>query len=127
MCCYKDTQNLTQTVSDWNWEELVKGGQNIQTHADSYISSYRAAINGVRSKGFSRTIPFPSADRMHYRPRSIGVFVGDSIHWCALHSRNADPYEHVDAIDIVSNTYHQLQCPDYNFGETSFVTFNLDP
>ncbi|CAN1168172.1 hypothetical protein LINPERHAP2_LOCUS27670 [Linum perenne] len=80
-----------------------------------------------RSKGFSRTIPFPSADRMHYRPRSIGVFVGDSIHWCALHSRNADPYEHVDAIDIVSNTYHQLQCPDYNFGETSFVTFNLDP
>ncbi|CAN1160931.1 F-box/kelch-repeat protein At3g06240 [Linum perenne] len=93
----------------------------IHTKDDSY-SSYLAEINGVRSKGFSKTIPLPAADWVDSSCKSIGVFVGGSIHWCKLHKIN----QHViHAIDLLTNTYHQLQFPDYNFGETSFDSLNI--
>ncbi|CAN1160934.1 F-box protein CPR1 [Linum perenne] len=97
----------------------------IHTKDDSY-SSYLAEINGVRSKGFSKTIPLPAADWVDSSCKSIGVFVGGSIHWCKLHKINPNPYEHViHAIDLLSNTYHQLQFPDYNFGQTGLNFLNV--
>ncbi|CAN1168168.1 F-box/kelch-repeat protein At3g06240 [Linum perenne] len=97
----------------------------IQTKDDNYSCSYRAEINCVRSKDFCRTIPLPNAGWEDDDCKSIGVFVGGSVHWCTFHT-NSGPYQHViDAIDLVSNTYHQLQFPDYNFGETGLDNLNV--
>ncbi|CAN1160929.1 F-box protein CPR1 [Linum perenne] len=98
----------------------------LQTRADSYSFSYRAEINGVRSKGFSGTIPLPTGSWVDIGRKSIGVLVGVSIHWSTYHKINLNPVKHViHAIDLLTNTYHQLQFPDYNFGETSFDSLNI--
>ncbi|CAN1217677.1 F-box protein CPR1 [Linum perenne] len=98
----------------------------LQTRVDSYSFSYRAEIYGVRSKGLSWTIPLPYAGWRQYDRKSIGVFVGNSIHWCTMHYTSLDLFEYViDAIDLVSNTYHELQLPDYNFDETGFESLNV--
>ncbi|CAN1351315.1 F-box protein CPR1 [Linum perenne] len=98
----------------------------IQTITDSFEVSYRAEINGVRSKGFSVTVPLPNADMIDYKHKYTGVFVGGSIHWCIRNCSKRYPYPHViHAIDLASNTYCQLQCPDYNFCQTGFVNFYI--
>ncbi|CAN1351311.1 F-box protein CPR1 [Linum perenne] len=98
----------------------------LQTRADSYSFSYRAEINGVRSKGFSRTIPLPTGSWGDIGRKSIGVLVGVSIHWSTYHKINLYPVKHViHAIDLLTNTYHQLQFPDSNFGETLFDSLNI--
>ncbi|CAN1160930.1 F-box protein CPR1 [Linum perenne] len=95
----------------------------IQTIIDPVRPFYVAEINSVRSKCFSRTIPLPTAGWDDSSCKSIGVFVGGSIHWCKI---NLNPVKHViHAIDLLTNTYHQLQFPDYNFGETSFDSLNI--
>ncbi|CAN1351316.1 hypothetical protein LINPERPRIM_LOCUS42500 [Linum perenne] len=61
-----------------------------------------------------------------YKHKYTGVFVGGSIHWCIRNCSKRYPYPHViHAIDLASNTYCQLQCPDYNFCQTGFVNFYI--
>ncbi|CAN1851389.1 hypothetical protein LINPERHAP1_LOCUS40166 [Linum perenne] len=73
-------------------------------------------------------LPFSSGNKgwRHYGRKSIGVFVVGSIHWCIMRHTSRDLFEYViDAIDLVSNTYRQLQCPDYNFGQTRLDNLNV--
>ncbi|CAN1160927.1 F-box protein CPR1 [Linum perenne] len=105
-------------------ERLVAYGFGYDKSSDDYkmvrILQTNAEIYGVRSNSFSRRISLPTAFKMHYSLKCIGVFVGGSIHWCIDTNSLV-----IHAIDLVSNTYHQLQFPDYNFGETGFATFNV--
>ncbi|CAN0896663.1 F-box protein CPR1 [Linum grandiflorum] len=85
--------------------------------------SYVAEIYGVRSKGFFRTIPFPIADWRNYAGRKfIGVFFGTSLHWCI---RNSVREHVIHAIDLVSNTYRQLQLPRTGFGRVYFLNVGI--
>ncbi|CAN0862272.1 F-box protein CPR1 [Linum grandiflorum] len=71
--------------------------------------SYTAEIYGIRSNGFYRTIPLPTEDWNGYLSTCIGVFFGTSLHWCTLNLGSGDNV--ILAIDLVSNTYRQLQVP----------------
>ncbi|CAN1160932.1 F-box protein At4g22390 [Linum perenne] len=98
----------------------------IQTIIDPVRPFYVAEINSVRSKCFSRTIPLPTAGWDDSSCKSIGVFVGGSIHWCKVHRINPNPHEYViHSIDLLSNTYHQLQLPHYSFGEFRLDNLNV--
>ncbi|CAN1219581.1 F-box protein CPR1 [Linum perenne] len=94
----------------------------IQTEIGRYSYCPRVEIYSVRSKGFSSTIPLPSAYWKHNDRKSIGVFVHGSIHWYY----RLEPDEHViHAIDLVSNTYSQLQWPHHKFSPMDFACLNL--
>ncbi|CAN0862276.1 F-box/kelch-repeat protein At3g06240 [Linum grandiflorum] len=84
--------------------------------------SYIAEIYGIRSTGFYRTIPLPAADWSSFPSRSIGVFFGSSLHWCTT-SKGCDHVIH--AIDLVSNTYRQLQVPETTLGQYWWLTVGI--
>ncbi|CAN1160925.1 F-box protein CPR1 [Linum perenne] len=94
----------------------------LQTRAedDSYRTCYHAEIFSVRSKGFFRKIPLPTANWLDYARKFMGVFVGGSIHWCI----NTNSVV-IHAIDLVSNTYHHFQGPDYKFCQTVLDNMNV--
>ncbi|CAN0897157.1 F-box protein CPR1 [Linum grandiflorum] len=85
--------------------------------------SYIAEIFGVRSKDFSRTIPLPTSN---WKKKQIGLFFGSSLHWCTLQSGHSTVREHViHAIDLVSNTYRQLQLPKTTFGQVHNLNLGI--
>ncbi|CAN1228894.1 F-box/kelch-repeat protein At3g06240 [Linum perenne] len=88
-----------------------------------YTGPSRAEIYSIRCKGFSRTIHLPTADWKNYNSKSIGVFVSGSLHWCIGHSTNNEHLIH--AINLVSNTYHQLKLPDFEFGKVGADCLNV--
>ncbi|CAN0897114.1 Putative F-box protein At3g16210 [Linum grandiflorum] len=80
-----------------------------RTNDPRYNRSYIAEIYGIRSNGFYRTIPLPTADwRGTYFTRCIGVFFGRSLHWYTWHPGSDNV---IHAIDLASNTYRQLHLP----------------
>ncbi|CAN0862266.1 F-box protein CPR1 [Linum grandiflorum] len=84
--------------------------------------SYIAEIYGIRSTGFYRTIPLPAADWSLIPFRSIGVFFRSSLHWCTT-SKGCDHVIH--AIDLVSNTYRQLQVPETTLRQYWWLTVGI--
>ncbi|CAN0911152.1 F-box protein CPR1 [Linum grandiflorum] len=87
--------------------KVVRILQNMSDH------SHIAEIYGVRSEGSFTTIPLPDAADWQTSnplfPKHMGVFCGNSLHWSlAKHV--------VHTIDLVSNTYRQLDLPEIAFG-----------
>ncbi|CAN1160926.1 F-box protein CPR1 [Linum perenne] len=110
-------------------ERLVAYGFGYDKSSDDYkmvrilqtnAEIYGAEIFSVRSKGFFRKIPLPTANWLDYARKFMGVFVGGSIHWCI----NTNSVV-IHAIDLVSNTYHHFQGPDYKFCQTVLDNMNV--
>ncbi|CAN0897032.1 F-box protein CPR1 [Linum grandiflorum] len=92
--------------------------------------SYIAAIYGVRSEGFFKTIPLPDAPGLNYPIMSIGVFFHSSLHWCIEEKsgNNDGAYlEHaIDAIDLVSNSSRRFHLLETVFGGCLAVSSDLN-
>ncbi|CAN1143813.1 F-box protein CPR1 [Linum perenne] len=107
--------------------KVVKIIETEMRHVYPYPSpSFRAEIYCIRSKWVSWTIPLPHAYWNCCVHKFIGVFFCGSLHWCTSHWTDSIKMQNhvIHVIDLGSNTYRQLQCPDYS-NVSSSVDLNV--